>query len=328
MRALIILLSTMFVAPAHAWEPPRLRDSDGARDLRDGPGPDRWMVAAVDPRTGRQFKLTVGAGESQSFMAFTHAGQVTQTYGQFRSVATRSGFRRVQDANPDLPLYAGDLELRRVRGGWRLRGAIPRQYRLDLTIRSPGAGPTLAPKYPEARGLLRRAMPVMDGVASGRIELHTPDVVSARVRGWPVVVVHDWWVGDGPPYDCCGRPGGDPYPRCCQGTDVIAARGRGGGTVVALGGHTVTRDGEPEYRAALAFRRGGRVRWCHARVRARSLLLQENFARPKVFDARCGGVRLRLDEVRREAGEQYRVLGGGRAGLWLFRSDWTTQFIE
>lgn len=319
MRRLLILVLLSTATPAHAWEPPVFRHAT-QRDLRDGEGPDRWVVGLADPRTGRGFQLTAGAGEGEAWMAFS-VGTPFHGFGQFRTMPLLVGFRRVQDDG-------GDLELRRVRGGWRLRGGIQGQYRIDLRIRGGRPGPTLQSRYPEAFGLRRRAVPVMDGIANGRIELISPYTGSARVRSWPLVVVHDWWVGDGPPYECCGAPGGDPYPRCCQATDVVAARGRGGVTL-AVGGHTVTREGGIGWSGVVARRHGGRLRWCRAKLHLREFLHWGDESYPKKYDARCGGMRVRLDEVGSVRGEQFRV-GGGRArgGIWLWRTDWTTQFVE
>lgn len=53
-----MLLIVMLAAPAgsaaaQSFLPPKFRLNDGARGMREGPGPDRWIIALTDRRKSR-----------------------------------------------------------------------------------------------------------------------------------------------------------------------------------------------------------------------------------------------------------------------------------
>lgn len=271
-RLVVVLLMLLVAAPTASAQtgrkPPTFRHNDGARDLREGAGPDRWTITVLDPRTGDNLLVHAGSGESTVDVRLQREQRSTHGAERQTVPAGRAGFRRVAYPGPNQ--NAGHVDLRRVRGGWRLTARSAFAYELDLTIRSRGPGPTLVSRYPEGHGLLRRAMPVMDGVATGSMREGDPLGPAIRMDGWRVTVVHDWWV---PSSGCCAT-GLDPvwpYPRCCSDTDVAMVHGARGATGV-IGGWTSTAPANGSdsvdrgaWSGVVATRRGGRLTWCRAR---------------------------------------------------------------
>ena len=267
MRRLVVLVMLLLAAPSAApaqtgWKPLSFRHNDGARDMREGRGPDRWIITVVDPRGRATLQVYAGGGESTVDLDMNQRTSSKWTVERRSLRVDRPGFRRVPF--PGSNQNAGHVDLRRVRGGWRLTGRAAFAYELDLTIRSNGPGPTMVSRYPEGWGLLRRAIPVMDGVATGRLRQGDPLGKPERIRGWRTTIVHDWWV----PSDRCCPPSpeaGYPYPRCCADTDVAMIYGAGGTTGV-IGGWTMTSpaDDKGGWSGVIARRRGGRLSWCRA----------------------------------------------------------------
>ena len=203
-----------------------------------------------------------------------------------------AGFRRVNYEGHAKAL----VDLTPVRGGWRLRAEIGNEERVvdvDVTIRSRGPGPTMVARHPGERGLLRRAMPVMDGVARGRSG-------GTRIRGWRAAIVHDWWTMRGLPPGCCDRTGDgqDHYPRCCDATDALVVHGKGEATAV-IGGFTHLGPNEAAgWRGVVARRRGGRLTWCAAtRHRVTYRAISTHTISPKTLHVRCGGTRVRMRAI-------------------------------
>ena len=324
MRLVIVLLTVMLAAPAgpaaaQGFKPPKFRLNDGARDMREGPGPDRWIIALTDRRNSRAYHIHLAAREHEVWVHDEIPPPHNRIFpiGVDPVTVARPGFRRVPVQGHQ---QGASYDLRRVRGGWRFRARTAVSYDIDLRIRSRGPGPTLVSRYPDGHGLLRRALPVMDGIAvSGRLTGRLSSSDRERdddLRGWHVTIVHDWWA---PGTRVAGRPA------CCGDPDV-AVIPVAGGTIAVLGGRTAVdlandHFNRPGWRGIIARRRGARLEWCRARRPAVHHQWNPSGGYWTDWMTVTGcGQRVRLRRVR---GRHDAVVGGRRIRdvLWLHRHD-------